>query len=178
MAQQSYQSAAANTDDTEFSKSSRNRWSAMSQWYSRFERYELPSVIQCAELTDLPNKTGAVIEVGCGPGIQSETLAKAFLKGQGSMLVSCDFSSAMISMMKQRYDQSSFQQTEGNKVVIDKDTDYADPACTQQVQLDQIREQQAPFDKLVFGCLADNMRLPFADGAFEAYISNLSLMIV
>jgi len=76
----------------------------MSQWYSRFERYELPSVIQCAELTDLPNKTGAVIEVGCGPGIQSETLAKAFLKGQGSMLVSCDFSSAMISMMKQRYD--------------------------------------------------------------------------
>ena len=178
MAQQSYQSAATNADDTDFSKQSRMKWNATSQWYSRYERYEIPAVIQCAELTDLPNKTGAVIEVGCGSGLQSEVLAKAFLKGHGSLLVSCDFSTAMISMMEQRYDQSTFQQTEGNKVVIDRDTDYADPACTQQVQLDQIRAQQAPFDKLVFGCMADNMRLPFANEAFEAYVSNLSLQIV
>ena len=33
-------------------------------------------------------------------------------------------------------------------------------------------------EKRVFGCIADNMRLPFQDGVFEAYISNLSLMIV
>jgi len=31
---------------------------------------------------------------------------------------------------------------------------------------------------MVLGFLADNMRLPFADEMFEAYISNLSLMIV
>ena len=33
-------------------------------------------------------------------------------------------------------------------------------------------------DRLVFGCVADNMRLPFPDGHFDCYISNLSLMIV
>ena len=62
--------------------------------------------MQCAELTDLPAKTGPVIEVGCGPGMQSVTLAKGFMKGQGSTLVSCDFSSAMVGMMKQEYDLS------------------------------------------------------------------------
>ena len=32
--------------------------------------------------------------------------------------------------------------------------------------------------KLVFSCVADNMRLPFPDRHFDCYISNLSLMIV
>ena len=53
-------------------------------------------MVQCVELTDLSSKSGAVIEVGCGPGVQSETIAKAFLKGGGSVLVSCDFSTVMV----------------------------------------------------------------------------------
>lgn len=31
---------------------------------------------------------------------------------------------------------------------------------------------------MVFGCQADNMRLPFPDQWFDCYISNLSMMIV
>lgn len=30
------------TDDAEFSTKSRGMWNVMSDWYARFERYELP----------------------------------------------------------------------------------------------------------------------------------------
>ena len=32
--------------------------------------------------------------------------------------------------------------------------------------------------KKVIGCVADNMRLPFPTSYFDAYIANLSLMLV
>jgi len=91
-----------------FSQEYRTKWDNQANWYARFERYELPQIITCAEFTDLPHKTGAVIEVGCGPGLHSETLAKCFLRGGGSTLVSCDFSRAMVQLMQQRYAQSEF----------------------------------------------------------------------
>ena len=61
---------------------------------------------------------------------------------------------------------------------MDTETDYADPTNQDRVNLDQIMSENTPYNKLVFGCMADNMRLPFADNSFEAYISSLSLMIV
>ena len=61
---------------------------------------------------------------------------------------------------------------------MDTETDYADPTNQDRVNLDQIMSENTPYNKLVLGCMADNMRLPFADNSFEAYISNLSLMIV
>ena len=81
----------------------RSVWDERSQWYARFEQYELPSVIQCAVLTNAINCKGPVLETGSGPGLHSETLAKAFLQGQGRVLVSCDFSKAMLTSMKRRY---------------------------------------------------------------------------
>ena len=54
----------------------------------------------------------------------------AFLKGRGSVLVSCDFSKAMVSMMQQRYESSKFIEIAGNKVIIDSETDYANPVNT------------------------------------------------
>ena len=32
--------------------------------------------------------------------------------------------------------------------------------------------------KVVIGCVADNMRLPFVGEYFDAYVANLSLMLV
>ena len=61
---------------------------------------------------------------------------------------------------------------------MDTQSDYASPENTQRVDLGQIVDECKPFKRLVYGCLADNMRLPFADNTFEAYVSNLSLMIV
>ena len=58
------------------------------------------------------------------------------------------------------------------------ENDYANSENTDRVDLTQIQSANGPFDKLVYACLADNMRLPFEDNVFEAYVSNLSLMIV
>ena len=129
-------------------------------------------------MTDLPLKDGPVIEVACGPGLHSETLARSFLKGNGSVLVSCDFSSEMVSTMKQRYSTSDFTKIEGNKVVMNTETDYASLEGNEKVDMERIMTENGPFKKLVYGCIADNMRLPFADNFFEAYVANLSLMIV
>lgn len=126
----------------------------------------------------MPLKMGPVIEVGCGPGLHSETLARSFLRGSGSTLVSCDFSQAMVQKMEQRYAQSDYKRLDGNKVTIDLATDYASVENTDRVDLARIMQENQPYDKLVYGCMADNMRLPFEDNTFEAYISNLSLMIV
>lgn len=76
-----------------------------------------------------------MIEVGCGPGLHSETISMAFLKGRGSVLVSCDFSKAMVSMMQQRYGSSKFVEIAENKVIIDSETDYANPENTDIVDL-------------------------------------------
>ena len=116
--------------------------------------------------------------MACGPGLHAETLAKSFLRGEGSTLVSCDFSKGMVEQMKRRFEGSDYGQKCGNKFVMDTETDYANLQSDQRVDLDSIIAQSKPFDKLVYGCLADNMKLPFADNSFEAYISNLSLMIV
>ena len=161
--------------DIVFSQNSRKRWDNQSDWYSRQQRYELPSIVSCIELTDLSSKTGPVIEVGCGTGLHSETIAKAFLGCSGSVLVACDFSKAMVNLMQDRFAQSSFTREAGHKVVMNCQTDFADPTNSDVVDLERILQENAPFDKLVYGCLADNMRLPFADATFEAYVSNLSL---
>mmetsp|Transcript_10704 Transcript_10704/g.13334 ORF Transcript_10704/g.13334 Transcript_10704/m.13334 type:complete len:114 (+) Transcript_10704:223-564(+) len=113
--------------------------------------------------------------------MQSEAIAKAFLNGEERVLVSCDFSTAMVTRMKERYAQSKFTAQAGNKAIIDTETDYADPTNSDRVDLESVINAQKSdgfSDRLVLGFLADNMRLPFADGVFEAYISNLSLMIV
>ena len=62
--------------------------------------------------------------------------------------------------------------------MIDTETDYANPDNSDIIDLNQVIASQGDYDKFVFGCLADNMRLPFADGTFNAYVSNLSLMLV
>ena len=80
--------------------------------------------------------------------------------------------------MEQRYAQSDFRKLEGNKVIIDSETDYANLENQDKVDIERVMSENTPYNKLVYGCVADNMRLPFADCTFEAYISNLSLMIV
>lgn len=63
----------------------------------------------------------SILEVGCGPGLHSEFIAKNYLKSD-STLVSCDFSPQMVLAMKQRYDRS--EDNNQLKVQIDVETDY------------------------------------------------------
>lgn len=61
--------------------------------------------------------------------------------------------------------------------MVDSETNYTDQSERKLLDLDKLIKEQGEFKKLVVGCLADNMCLPFADSIFEAYVSNLSLMI-
>ena len=67
-----------------------------------------------------------MLEVGSGAGLLSLTIAKSFLSREGGVLVSCDFSKGMVRSMLQRYEESDFANIEGNKFLIDAETDYAD----------------------------------------------------
>jgi ubiquinone/menaquinone biosynthesis C-methylase UbiE len=79
----------------------------------------------------------------------------------------------MIATLNKRYQKSDFINLPGNRVYVDLETDYIN---SNEATVDPRFE---PGDeRLVFGCVADNMRLPFPDEHFDCYISNLSLMIV
>ena len=113
-----------------------------------------------------------ILEVGCGSGNHSVTISKGFLRDDG-LLVSCDFSPEMVRKMKQRYE--TFVKPELMEVQIDASTDY--PGNSSLV-VDEATLIGNSSSKRVYGCVADNMRLPFPSDFFEAYISNLSLMLV
>ena len=135
----------------------------------------------------MTNMQGAnrVLEVACGPGKHSQMLAQNFLK-QKSVLVSCDFSGAMVNKLYQNYAESNndYSKVEGNKFLIDTKTNYnefADDTNTilkNHFDVEKIITEQGDFRKLVLGCQANNEILPFPNDSFEAYIANLSVMLV
>jgi len=73
---------------------------------------------------------------------------------------------------------------EGNKCVVDADTDYLkfkEGSKTELVNtcdLDTVIKAQGEFNKLVFGCKANNEVLPFPSDSFDSYIAGMSLMLV
>ena len=83
-------------------------------------------------------------------------------------------------------EQNDYVKVPGNKYFVDIETDYlsfTDDSCEQlknKCDLDAIVSEKAgqDYSKFVFGCQANNEKLPFGDGYFDAYIANLSLMIV
>ena len=142
----------------------------------------IQGTITCAIMTKM-NTVDRTIEVGCGPGRHSVTLASNFLR-QNGVLVSCDISSEMVKSLDENYKSSDFGQVLGNKFSIDTETDYLSFTDDQNLNLvrncnlDKIISDHGNFKKFVYGCRANNELLPFADQTFNAYISNLSLMIV
>ena len=84
----------------------------------------------------------------------------------------------MVKRVHENYSegQNDYVKVPGNKYFIDIETDYFQNQC----DLDAIISEKAgeDYSKFVFGCQANNEKLPFGDGCFDAYISNLSLMIV
>ena len=78
----------------------------------------------------------------------------------------------MVKAMAKRYETSDFVKL-GGTVKMDTETDYVNN--TEGLVL--IKDEE-PKGKSVFGCQADNCRLPFPDEVFDAYVSNLSMMIV
>lgn len=61
-----------------------------------------------------------VLEVACGPGSHSVLLASNYIPKDGGVLVSCDFSGAMVQKLKQNYSESDFIQAKGNIALINE----------------------------------------------------------
>jgi len=91
-------------------------------------------------MTDIYN-SNRTLEVGCGPGKHSVTLASSFIKTK-SILVSCDFSKSMVDKLKVNYDESDYCKIEGNKYIVDDQTNYghinSDSKLVNQIDLDKI----------------------------------------
>jgi len=67
-----------------------------------------------------------------------------------------------------------FKQLNGCSVQYDTETDYVGKPS---LVIEKLPEP-TPGTRQVYGCIADNMRLPFPSDHFDCYISNLSMMIV
>ena len=115
----------------------RNKWDSLSDWYSRFERFAAQSMTTCLEMADV-RYCERVLEVACGSGTHSEIISKGFLHNKGAVLVSCDFSKEMVSKLKERYEQSDYNEFKGCKHFIDTETDYTDQSIAKNLDLDKI----------------------------------------
>ena len=118
-----------------------------------------------------------MLEVGCASGVGSEFVAQSLLSKQESpVFVVSDFSEQMMQMTARRFDESDYKLIQGNKVVIDSETDYTSNG--ERVDLDAIVAGQGQFRKLVYGCRASGSALPFPDQWFDCYVSNLVLQLI
>jgi ubiquinone/menaquinone biosynthesis C-methylase UbiE len=124
-----------------------------------------------------------ICEVGCGSGLGSLTVATNMLAKRspdgsvpGSVLVSSDFSDNFVRLAKVRYADSDYVQCPGNIAEIDAETEYEMNGETFDVEA-KIAEK-GDFRKMVIGCRASGTALPFKDGIFDAYVSNLVLMLI
>jgi ubiquinone/menaquinone biosynthesis C-methylase UbiE len=145
------------------------KWDQMTHWYRQFEQFSVQSTITCCAMTN-SSQADAILEVGAGPGLHCEFIAKSYLK-PGAILVSCDLSTEMIKCMESRFATSDFLQYKDASVHFDAETDYPADSTLKW-------NGDRPQGRHVFGCRADNQRLPFPDQYFSAYVSNLSMMIV
>jgi len=89
----------------------------------------------------------------------------------------------MVRLLKANYDSPAcdFSKVPGNKVMVDTETDYSEikdgVKLARTLQIEEVIKGQ-DFDKLVYGCRANNELLPFPDASFDAYVAGMSLMLV
>ncbi|CDW81850.1 UNKNOWN [Stylonychia lemnae] len=138
-----------------------------------------PFITLCSQTDTFQCKR--ILEVACGGGYHSLIVAKTMLQ-KGGVLVSCDFSSKMMKLTKQKYDDlnwsSGYTDVIGNR--YDITTEALLPLGEHSFDLEEEikKHNQNESDRFVFGCQANNESLPFKDDTFDCYLANLSLMLV
>ena len=98
-------------------EATQKRYDSFADWYTTIEHKTFQGTITCLNMVDSLNSK-RIIEVGCGPGLHSQLIAKSFMS-KGSLLVSCDFSTEMVNKMKARYAASDLSK-EGISVQFDE----------------------------------------------------------
>ena len=149
-------------------------WDNFAQSYSQVELLNFQGAMTSFMMTGSQKPGARVLEVGCGSGIGSEIIAQSLLSKQESpVFVVSDFSQEMMRMTARRFDESDYKLIDGNKVVVDSETDFVSNG--ERIDLDAIVADQGQFRKLVYGCRASGSALPFPDAWFDCYVSNLVL---
>jgi len=159
----------------------REHWDHLASWYNDDAQwFSLQGLITCVlagSVRDDGITPQRILEVACGPGLHSRLIAESFLRPNGGVLVSTDFSMNMLEYVKESYKGSDYSLVEGNKYLIDETFDSSE-SSTEKCDIESIIRSQGDFRKFVYACCANNECLPFPDQSFTAYISNLSLMLV
>ena len=101
----------------------RDLWDKKAAWYQDFEIFSLQGTVTCLSMA-FAHQAKSIVEVGCGPGLHSEFIAKNYLQ-KGSRLVCCDFSSVVMDKVKHKFEHSEFtNDLKNTRVSIDSSTDY------------------------------------------------------
>ena len=115
-------------------------------------------MVTCAVMAEVTKAT-RTLEVACGPGGHSLLLASSFLRRDGGVLVSCDFSMGMVKKLEQTFQaENDYVLAKGNKSLVDTETNYlefvegSENQLKNKCDLDSIIESQGEFNKFVFGC--------------------------
>lgn len=86
----------------------------------------------------------------------------------------------MIKIMSEKYDdpESDYKVIPGNKAVVK--AEELRPLGEKTFEVEKFMKEigVGEKDRLVIGAVANNECLPFADGQFDCYLGNLSLMLV
>ena len=78
----------------------KDKWDGMSAWYAdNVDISSTQGIVTCAVMTKM-HEAKRTIEVGCGPGKHSLVIASTFLRNDGGVLVSCDYSKDMVKRVK------------------------------------------------------------------------------
>ena len=91
-----------------------------------------------------------------------------------SALFMTDISGDMLAIAQKRFtaEDSVYGRIPGNKFILSE----PNPTCVDVPSL--ISTHCSPTSKLAYACQANNEKLPFPSDCFQAYIANLSLMLV
>ena len=143
-------------------------WDGFAENYSKAELMNFQAGLTSFLMVKCQNPGARVLEVGCASGVGSEIVANSLISKLES-----DFSHQMMQMTKSRFEESDFKLIQGNKVVVDTETDYTSNG--ERIDLDSVVAAQGQFRKLVYGCRASGSALPFPDQWFDCYVSNLVL---
>lgn len=96
------------TINTEAALKGQAKWDGMSKFYSNFaEHSSSQGIVTCAVMAKVFSAK-RTLEVACGSGRHSQLLASQYIQPNGSVLVSCDFSSQMVQIMKAKYESEDF----------------------------------------------------------------------
>ena len=107
-------------------------WNNLADFYEKAaDNFTVQGLVTCASMVEITSAK-KTLEVACGTGAHSVMLASTFIP-DGGVLVSCDFSKAMIAKAKKNFSKSDYAKINGNKVLIDDEVNMNEKCNLQEI---------------------------------------------